>query len=348
MKHVRRYLGILSVTLGLGMFLYLLSRSGVNQILGQLELLGWGIAGLILLSGARHATRAIAWQYCLDHEAHRPSFLRLFELRLVGEAFTDITPAGPLLGESVKVWASSNHMPLGSSAASVVIENLVYALACALFILGGMALLVFDIIVPGGFGMVVMGVAGLLLLSILALAFVLGRRDPLLGEIIDKLKSRGVRWSHLFKYEQIVRNFELRIHNFFRTKRKTFFVVLVLELAASLTGIAEVYLILLVTTGHTSLLTAYLVEAANRVAHLVFFVPLGFGTEEAAAGATLAALGYALSEGVSVAVIRKVRTAFWVAIGLALAAKWSLSRSRSQAIVEYTGEPHETLDYQCG
>ena len=44
------------------------------------------------------------------------------------------------------------------------------------------------------------------------------------------------------------------------------------------------------------------------------------------AAATLQALGYAASEGVSLAIIRKIRIVFWTALGLLLAAKYSMAR----------------------
>jgi len=57
------------------------------------------------------------------------------------------------------------------------------------------------------------------------------------------------------------------------------------------------------------------------------FVPFGLGVQEGAAAATLEALGYAASEGVSLAITRKIRTAFWTALGLLLGAKYWIARS---------------------
>lgn len=104
------------------------------------------------------------------------------------------------------------------------------------------------------------------------------------------------------------------------------------------------YFILRATCGHGSVLAAYLVEVANRVAHLVFFVPLGVGAEEGAIGMTLRALGAGMSEGVSLAVIRKGRTIFWDAIGLLLATRWSISKSKIQTMIQNPYSNHEAAD----
>jgi uncharacterized protein (TIRG00374 family) len=348
MRRTTHFLSLLSVVLGLTLFVYLIARTGMTSILEKLQLLGWGFIVLILLSGARQAIRAFAWQRSVEPWTHRPSLYQLLGLRLVGEAFTDITPAGPLLGEYVKVWAGSKYMPVGSSAASVAIENLVYGLATTLFISAGAALMVLEIAAPERYRAVAGGTAILLLLSILAVAFVIGRRKLRLAAVLDWLKSHAARWPLVERYERGLRDFETDIHDFFHTRRRVFLFVLMLEVLASLTGIGEVYVILKATTGHASVLAAFWVEAANRVAHLVFFVPLGLGTEEGAAGGILSALGYSLSEGVSLAVIRKGRTIFWTLIGLLLAARWSISGSKAQTIREGSCRSHEAIDCQRG
>jgi len=80
-------------------------------------------------------------------------------------------------------------------------------------------------------------------------------------------------------------------------------------------------------TAHASFLNAYLVESANRCAQLVAsFVPFGLGVDEGTTTATLRSLGRSLSEGVSVAIIRKIRSLFWDFVGLGLAAHFMMAR----------------------
>jgi uncharacterized membrane protein YbhN (UPF0104 family) len=123
----------------------------------------------------------------------------------------------------------------------------------------------------------------------------------------------------------------MSIYDFFVTRRSLFLYVLAIEIATNFTGIAEAYLVLKATTAHSSVLAAYLVESASRAVQLVFaFVPFGLGVQEGAAAATLQALGYAANEGVSLAVIRKVRTLVWAALGLLLAAKLSIAKPAEQ------------------
>jgi len=45
----------------------------------------------------------------------------------MGESATDLSPAGPILGETLKVWAVSKSIPARFGVTSVVIEDLTYS-----------------------------------------------------------------------------------------------------------------------------------------------------------------------------------------------------------------------------
>jgi uncharacterized membrane protein YbhN (UPF0104 family) len=102
---------------------------------------------------------------------------------------------------------------------------------------------------------------------------------------------------------------------------------LLIEITVNAVSLAETYLILKGATAHASYLDAYLVESANRCAQLVAsFVPFGLGVDEGTTTATLQSLGRTLSEGVSAAAVRKIRSLFWDFLGLGLAAHFMIAR----------------------
>lgn len=348
MKRGSRYFCGLSLAASLALAIYLVARVGVALIFEKFQLLGWSFTALILLAGLRQGIRSIGWQVCLNQQGCRANLFRLFGLRLIGNAIADVTPAGFLLGESIKVWAYSEHMHRKASAASIAIEDLIYGLASTLFISGGAALLMLDVVVPERFQLMAGGVTVLFLLFVAGLGFVIVKQKPWLTTVFDHLAKHWSRWGRIDTLERDIRDFEANIHQFFRTRRKAFLCVLVLEGLAHVIGMGEVFMILMATAGHASIMTAYLVEAANRLVQLAFFIPLGLGAQEGAAGAALKGLGYSLSEGVSLAVIRKGQAIFWDVIGLLLAARWFLSRSETQGITESLRGGHEMLDFQRG
>jgi uncharacterized protein (TIRG00374 family) len=321
------YVRILATIASLALFVYMLGRASTATVLDNAALLGWGFAFLIVLSGARQVLRTLAWQHCVEPDGRRPGLMDLFGLRLMGEAFNSLTPAGPLVGETAKAWAASQSMPAQSSISSVVIENLIYYLAAVLFMLSGVVLVLLKLAPFHRSGWLASGLVSCFLASMLLACWIVRTRTPLLGGILDRLRRMGLKWAFLERYEHDLRAMEMDIYDFFLTRRSLFLSLLALEFATNFTGIGEAYLILKATTAHASLLAAYLVESANRAVQLAFaFVPLGLGVDEGMTAATLRALGYGASEGVSLAIIRKIRTVFWVALGLLLAAKYSFAR----------------------
>ena len=326
MTNTLRYLRPLASIGSIALFVCVLQRSGPGAVLDKIRLLGWGFIVLVLLSGVRHVLRAVAWSYCVQTDGPRPTPLSLLGPRLMGEGLDDLTPAGPLLGESAKVVVVSRLIPAQTGASSVVIENLIYVLAALLFMLSGVVLAVLKLAMLQDFRWIGSGLVICLLASMVIVWWIVTRRILLLGRTLDYLKRAELRWAFLERHESALRDVEQTVYNFFLTRKRLFLIVLAIEIATTFTGVGEVYLILKITAAHTSFFVAYLVESASRAVQFAFsFVPLGLGILEGAAAATLQALGYAASEGVSLAIIRKIRTVFWVAVGLLFAAKYSIA-----------------------
>jgi uncharacterized membrane protein YbhN (UPF0104 family) len=337
MKKILRHLRLLAFIASFVLFVYMLQRSGPEAVLVKIRLLGWGFAFLILLSGARHLLRAVAWTYCVQTDGRRPDTLDLFGPRLVGEALDDLTPAGPLLGETAKIAVVSKLIRGQAGASSVVIENLVYILAAVLFMLSGLVLALLTLATPVGLQWVSGEMVICFLASIGVAWLIIGRRILLLGRTLDYLKRAGLGWAFLERHQHYLLAVEQAIYDFFLTRRRFFLVVLGIEFATNFTGVGEAYLILKVTAAHTSLFAAYLAESASRAVQFAFsFIPFGLGVQEGVAAATLGALGYPATEGVSLAIIRKIRTLFWTALGLLLAAKYSIARPAEEGEYEAT------------
>jgi len=321
MKKTLHYLRPAATVGSLALFAYVLRRAGVATILDSARALGAGFAWLILLSGLRHALRTAAWHASIEPGTPRPALLTLFGLRLLGEGLNVATPAGPLLGESAKAWTASRWMPASSSASSVLIENLIYGLAAGLFVLSGAIILLVAISPHPGLGSWIFIAC---LFASLPVAWTLLRRGtPSIARLLDCLPPGSRVTRFLEPYKTQIESVEAEVYRFFRARRAAFLGILGLELLTNFTGLAEAYLVLKVTTPHASLLTCYLVEATNRLVQLFLpFVPLGLGVEEGAAAGTLKSLGYSVSQGVALAVLRRARTVFWSGIGLLLAAHY--------------------------
>ena len=152
MNITRRYIRPLASIASVALFVYMLKRTGPATVLDKMRLLGWGFVVLMLLAGVRQFLRTLAWSYCVETDGPLPVPLDLLGPRLMGDALNDLTPAGPLLGEPAKIAVVSGLIPAQAAASSVVIENLVYALAALLFMLSGIVLALLKLATPMVFG----------------------------------------------------------------------------------------------------------------------------------------------------------------------------------------------------
>jgi hypothetical protein len=307
----------LSTVAGVALFAWLIYATGPAAIAENVRRCGAVFVVLLLVSGVRHVLRTVCWYLCIDEDRRGVGFVDLFAIRLVGEALTDLTFAGPLLGESAKAVAMSRRMPAASTLSSIVVENLIYSTAVILFVVSGVAAFVLGVTLPHRMQAVVLLVGVAMLVPPLLVQLALRRRLLVLTKALDALERRNVTVPVLGRRRDAIRDFEAKVHDFFGKRRRLFAVVFVLELLSCLTGVVEAYLILAATAGHASVFAAFVVESANRAVNAVFpFLPLRVGVDEGGAALALNALGYTAQEGVSLAVIRKIRTIAWIGAGL--------------------------------
>lgn len=101
MKRLSRVLELTSLLAGAALFLYVVRRAGPAVLMEYLGTIGWGFAGLLLVSAARHGFRTLAWGASLGAPARLGE---LYLVRLAGESVRGLTVLGPILGEPAKVW----------------------------------------------------------------------------------------------------------------------------------------------------------------------------------------------------------------------------------------------------
>jgi uncharacterized membrane protein YbhN (UPF0104 family) len=225
-----RVVRVLASIASVALFGYFLRRTGTASILDSARALGWGFALLILLSGLRHALRTAAWHASIEPGTPRPGLLDLFGLRLVGEALNVVTPAGPLLGESAKIWAASRRMPGSSSASSVLIEDLIYGLGAVLFMLSGAVVWLLGVAVSPRTPLGSWTILTCLVASLLVPWVILRRRTPLVTSLFDRLPATSRLKRFLGPYEPNIKAVEAEVRDFFVTRRGVFICILVLEL----------------------------------------------------------------------------------------------------------------------
>ena len=294
---------------GVALFAYVVHRTGLAEIVEGLQRVGWGLVAILALAGLRFMLRTASWRLCLP-PGTALTFRQALGAFLAGDAVGNVTPLGLLASEPAKIFLTRRHLATRESVASLAVENLIYAASVVGMVAIGLLVVVATVPVAVAvrwwmaaalFAAVVLGAVALRLLR--------GTWDA----------SRGARP----RWRERLAGLRLAVAGFSAGHPGQLWRALGLDFVFHLLAVVEVFLTLRWLLGDFSptLGQAVAFETLNRVVTVVFkFVPFRIGVDEALSAAVAPMLAVNPAAGVSLAVVRKVRSLFWSAVGLGIIA----------------------------
>lgn len=318
-------MGAITTAAGLGLFAWLVWYVGPSVIWQGFRQVGWGLAAIVAIAGARFAARAEAWRRCLE-PPHHLRFRDAFAAVVSGDALGNITPLGPVVGEPAKAAFVRRRVPIAAALTALAIENLLYTLSVAAMIAAGSIALLLRSDVAGPLRsageLAVAAVAVLYLVTV----WMLWTRPAILSRAAAVL-ARWLTSPALQARAEKVRALEHDVYTFGSRRREALAPLAGLELAFHALGVIEVHLTLaLLLPEAPTLLTSFVLETVNRLITVAFkFVPLQVGVNEAGTAVATQMLGMGLQVGLTLAVVRKARVLFWMIAGTALLVRHGLS-----------------------
>jgi hypothetical protein len=206
---------------------------------------------------------------------------------------------------------------MGAAIAAVAIETLIYTLSVAAMIAATTIALVLSVDLSAD-----MRRAAWLAIAVIASGFVgtailVWRQPAIVGRVLSKVLPGGARMQSVIAK---LHDLEQQILSFARRRRDAIVPVAAAESAFHVLGVLEIALtVWLILGAAPSPLTAFLLEGANRLVQVVFKpVPLRAGVDEITTGTFTSMLGYGVTLGATMGIVRKVRTIFWMLIGTML------------------------------
>ncbi len=276
---------------------------------------------LLLPYGLVSYLGAVSWKYLLPDKTTRPSLNRLFSLRLAGDSLNQLTPTASVGGEAFKVLhLKESGVPWEEATASVVIQKAIGVLSLVLYVFLGLTLAasLLDISLLG-LGMLSLSA---FVLGAAALAFlILQRRSPCVSGI-RLLEKFHLCPSRLKAKEQELAGLDSCIENFYQQYPAQGILAFLLFFLSWLCHGIEVYLVFWLFGHPISPGVAICMDAlVMLIAALGFMIPASAGIQDG--GAILVSLGLNLGAtlGGAFAIMRRLREAFWLSLGLLLAFK---------------------------
>ena len=315
-----RLLALISAVIGLALFVYVIRQTGLDEIGARVRQLGAGFLLILAISAFRYLTRSLSWLRCMNPEERSIGFWTLWRARLAGEAIGDLT-AGPLVAEPLKVIVLGDQVSMTSRVSSLTVENITYTVSSCVMVMAGAIALLTSFGLAGSLRVAMLASLAAVIVVIVASVIVIGRRWKLGSGIATllartlirdkaKLASIEAKIVHLAELEEY-------IFDFFAKRPMDFFLVILCQMSFHLAGVTEIFVTMKLIGADLSFATAFLMESVNRALNIAFvFVPAMVGVDELGTRELAKVLGFAGTDGVALAVIRKIRMFCWIGVGL--------------------------------
>jgi len=297
--------------LGVALLAALVAQNDPAAVLTSITDLSWRLGIVVFFPAVLVALfDTFGWRYAFLSGA--VPFGPLAASRLAGEAFNMATPTAAVGGEAVKAWLLRGHAPLDATLASVIVAKTTITLGQGLYFLLG-------VVVAWRTGLtgsaLLYGMLWLLGIEAVALGlFVLVQTRGMLGWTLRLLERLGVRPP---RGQATLGRVDDALGQFYRTAPGRLGLSIGFHFIAWLMGSVETWLILKFLGSEVSLATATVIEAfGTAIKVATFLVPASLGVLEGGFLATFATLGLSSTTAISFSLVKRLREAVWVAIGL--------------------------------
>jgi hypothetical protein len=301
---------------GVALLAWLLSRAGLEGVWAQLKDVGWRSLLLIPLSLIWMVPNTWGWQLAFYPGTGTVPFLHLSAARLTGEAVNTAMPGGYLGGEPVKAALTSVWVGSGPALSSLVVSKLTQSLSLLAYILTGLGMAILRAPLPGSLQPVAVAVPLLLAIGVLILG--VGSSTGLVGRAAEwGLKRWPSGWRFIFLSKVVEIDAVLRA--FYRGHKARLALSTGAYFLGWIVGAAEIWVLADWMGASIDPVDAVVVASMSMLVRAgTFFIPAGIGAYEAGTYAAASMVGLPPEVAVTMALLRRLREIFWVAVGLVL------------------------------
>ena len=309
-------LHILLLALGLSFFGYLLWSIGIQQLRGELALIGWGLIPLMLGEGVAEMIHTLGWRHCLSSPLRSLPWRTLFGIRMAGYAINYVTPTATLGGEVTKGALLAAHCCGAEAASGVLIGKLSFALGHLRFVALGAVVIVWQVQLPGTLLAAMLLSGGLVASGVIAFLWL--QKYGKLGALVRWLAARKVGGRPLETAACELTVVDEAMKQFYREQPWGLPLAVIWHLVAYSVGIAQTWLFFhLLRQDASWSLAAGVWFLGMWFDLLTFAIPLNLGALEGTRIVACKAIGYTALAGMTYGVVIRLSQIFWSGFGLA-------------------------------
>ena len=323
---IGRYLKIVFLLLGGALFALVLVKTDTNLLLTQIANIGIGGALVILVVYILYfGADSLSWQVTIGGiPMNFKWFVRFYAVRMVGEAYNNITPVASMGGEPLKAWLlkSNWRIPLTDSSVGLVVSKTTSMFTLVVFVALGVAL---SFQHPGlDLEEKHRGAIGLSLIICFAYVFFLMQKLKFLSALSHFL-ARKVGKVSFKRVVSVAEMIDRQFETFYSFQKGRVLLSSFFAMLNWILGATEIYFIFLFLGDPLTFQEAWMLECfIQLVRTLTFFVPAGIGTQEGAFFLGAGMITGVSSIGVAAALVRRARDIFWISVSLAILSFFSV------------------------
>ncbi len=282
------------------------------------EFWAWKFWLIVALFLANHICLTYGWRVLIVQDITPGQFLKMVQARIAGDSTAAINTLGAVAGEPLKALFVKDFISFRSGLASVVLDRTIHTISNVFLVLTGIFIGFFVLNIP----FYVTGITFLVFSGLLSfmVAVLFKQREGFVEYLIRKAPRfitgrfmNDERWKK-------VRALDGEIGSIFssRDSLKHFYISLTVHYVPVLiSGFLEVYLIITFTGVEISMSHALFVYIFGLfLTSAIFFMPANIGTSEGSFSLALSLLGHDPALGLSVGIIRRLRSFVWSGVGM--------------------------------
>lgn len=304
-----------AILIGLVLFGVTLAFIDRAATLREFRTLGLMLPLIIVPSVGWHLVRTCGWLICFPREV-RPSFWRLFRVRLAADAVSYFTIRG-VASEPLRVVLLLDRVPAEASTASTILERTAMGVMSVVLVGATSIVAMTSESVPLGWQNIFRGIAVAAVIVVALTALFLTRRGRYVGPLFETLyRLTGWQWTE-GRVARFIRDVETIFLDLARSDHRRLRDLVLLSVAAYALMTLEIWLVFWAIEEPVAVWSAMFVETFTRTASIFSgAIPANLGALEASNVAVVRALGFAGAG--TLALSRRIRGLFWAGLGLAL------------------------------
>ena len=288
----------LLLLLGFVFLVCLVWKIGARELWRELLLLGCGLAPFIALEFVAEGLHTLGWSYCLSGPYRRLAWIRLFRIRMAGNAINYLTPTAAMGGEVTKAALLSAAHKGPEAIGGVLVGRLCAGVGHLLFVMAGSVFVLWNATLPRPIWAAMLVSGALVAAGILA--FLLLQKHGKLGALLRWLAARKFAGQKLRDFTRSVSDVDEVLKTVYRERPGDLALCIGWHLVGHSVGLFQTWCFFrLLDQSVTAGAAASVWILGMWFDMLTFAVPMNMGALEGSRAVAFKAVGYSMVLGIT-------------------------------------------------